>query len=93
MPFNKKKIYYVKEYIEEILAKRFIRKSKSPAGALVYFVLKKNGELRMVVDYRHLNDITIRDFYPLPLINDMLEHLAKVKVFSKFDLRSTYNLV
>ena len=47
----------------------------------------------MVVDYRHLNDITIRDSYPLPLINDMLEHLAKGKVFSKLDLRSAYNLV
>jgi len=47
----------------------------------------------MVVDYRHLNDISIRDSYPLPLINEMLEHLAKGKVFSKLDLRSAYNLV
>jgi len=47
----------------------------------------------MCVDYRKLNDITIRDSYPLPLINDMLEHLSKGKVFSKLDLRSAYNLV
>ena len=83
----------LKEYIEENLSKGFIRKSKSPAGAPVFFVFKKNGELRMVVDYRKLNEITIRDSYPLPLINDMLEHLGKGKVFSKLDLRSAYNLV
>eukprot|EP00833_Pecoramyces_ruminatium_P014139 jgi/Orpsp1_1/1188171/evm.model.d7180000062949.1 len=72
----------LKEYIEENLAKGFIRKSKSPAGAPVFFVFKKNGELRMVVDYRKLNEITIRDSYPLPLlINDMLEHLGKAKYF------------
>jgi len=47
----------------------------------------------MVVDYRKLNEITIQDLYSLPLINDMLNHLGKGKVFSKFDLRSAYNLV
>lgn len=92
-PLTEKESATLKEYIEENLAKGFIRKSKSPAGAPVFFVLKKNGELRMVVDYRHLNDITIRDSYPLPLINDMLEHLSKGRVFSKLDLRSAYNLV
>ncbi len=92
-PLTEKESTALKEYIDEMLEKGFIRKSKSPAGAPVFFVLKKNGDLRMVVDYRHLNDITIRDSYPLPLINDMLEHLAKGKVFSKLDLRSAYNLV
>jgi len=90
-PLTEKESTTFKEYIDEKLAKGFIRKTKSPAP--VFFVLKKNGELRLVVDYRHLNDITIRDFYLLPLINDMLEHLAKGKVFSKLDLRSAYNLV
>jgi len=52
-----------------------------------------NGKLRMGVDYRRLNAITIRDSYPLPLIQDMLEHLGKGKIFSKLDLRSAYNLV
>ena len=92
-PLTEKESKTLKEYIVENLAKGFIRKSKSPGGAPVFFVLKKNGELRMVVDYRHLNDITIRDSYPLPLINDMLEHLVNGKVFSKLDLRSAYNLV
>jgi len=85
-PLTEKESTTLKEYIDEMLAKGFIRKSKSPAGTPVFFVLKKNGELRMVVDYRHLNDITIRDSYPLLLINDMLEQLAKGKVFSKLDL-------
>jgi len=92
-PLTEKESKTLKEYIEENLAKGFIRKSKSPGGAPVFFVLKKNGELRMVVDYRHLNEITIRDSYPLPLINDMLEHLVNGKIFSKLDLRSAYNLV
>ena len=83
----------LKEYIQENLKKGFIRKSKSPAGAPVLFVPKKNGKLRMCVDYRRLNAITIRDSYPLPLIQDMLEHLGKGKIFSKLDLRSAYNLV
>ena len=83
----------LKEYIQENLKKGFIRKSKSPAGAPVLFVPKKNGKLRMCVDYRRLNAITIRDSCPLPLIQDMLEHLEKGKIFSKLDLRSAYNLV
>ncbi len=83
----------LEEYINDNLRKGFIRKSKSPAGAPVLFVPKKNGKLRMCVDYRQLNLITIRDSYPLPLIQDMLEHLGKGKIFSKLDLRSAYNLV
>ena len=92
-PLTEKESTALKDYIDVNLAKGFIRKSKSPAGAPVLFVPKKNGELRMCVDYRRLNDITIRDSYPLPLINDMLEHLSKGKIFSKLDLRSAYNLV
>jgi len=92
-PLTEKESVALKKYIDENLTKGFIRKSKSPAGAPIFFVKKKNGELRLVIDYRRLNDITIRDSYPLPLINDMLEHLSKGKVFSKLDLRSAYNLV
>ena len=81
-----KEIKALEKYIKENLKKGFIRKSKSPADASIFFVLKKNGELRLVVDYRPLNEITIRDSYPLPLIQDMLEHLGKAKIFSKLDL-------
>ncbi len=92
-PLTEKESDALKDYIDENLSKGFIRKSKSPAAAPVLFVPKKNGDLRMCVDYRRLNEITIRDSYPLPLINDMLEHLSKGKVFSKLDLRSAYNLI
>jgi len=92
-PLTEKESDALKKYIDEMLAKGFIRKSKSPAGAPIFFVLKKNGELRLVVDYRRLNEITYRDSFPLPLINYMLEQLRKGKIFSKIDLRSAFNLV
>jgi len=92
-PLTDKESIVLKEYIDENLKKGFIRPSKSPAGAPVLFVPKKSGELRLCQDYRRLNEITVRDSYPLPLINDMLEHLGKSNIFSKLDLRSAYNLV
>ena len=92
-PLTAEESVALEENIKENLAKGFIRKSKSPAGAPVLFVKKKNGNLRMVVDYRRLNEITIRDSYPLPLINDMLENLGKGNIFSKLDLKSAYNLI
>jgi len=82
----------LEKYIEENLRKGFIRKSKSLAGVPILFV-KKNGELRLCIDYRHLNDITIKDLYPLTLIQDILEHLGVGKIFTSLDLRSAYNLV
>jgi len=92
-PLTDKESKVLKEYLDENLRKGFIRKSKSPAGAPVLFAPKKNGELRLCQDYRELNKITIRDSYPLPLIQDMFEHLGKARYFSKLDLRSAYNLV
>jgi len=93
-PLTEKETLALKKYIEEARAKGFIRNSKSPFGASVFFVPKKDpNDIRLVVDYRPLNESTISDSYPLPLINDMLENLNKGKVFSKLDLRSAYNLV
>ena len=92
-PLTEKETIALKKYIDEMLAKGFIRKSKSPAGAPIFFVLKKNGELRLVVDYRRLNEITFRDSFPIPLINYMLECLRKGKIFSKIDLRQAFNLI
>lgn len=83
----------LKTYIDENLAKGFIRPSSSPAGASLFFVKKKNGDLRPVVDYRALNSITVKNRYPLPLIQEMLHHFSKAKIFSKIDLRGAYNLV
>ena len=83
----------LKEYIEENLAKGFIRPSSSPAGAPIFFVKKKDGSLRPCIDYRELNKITIKNRYPLPLILELLERVRHAKIFSKLDLRGAYNLV
>jgi len=83
----------LKEYIQENLRKKFIRKSKSPAGAPVIFVLKRDGTLRLCVDYRRLNAITIRNSYPIPRINDLMESFKGAMIFTRLDLRSAYNLI
>ena len=73
-------------YINDALAKGWIRESKSPAGAPILFVPKKSGELRLYVDYRGLNAITLKNRYPLPLINELLDRLNGSMIFSKIDL-------
>ncbi|KAK9109466.1 hypothetical protein Sjap_017526 [Stephania japonica] len=77
--------------IEELLKKGFIRSSMSPWGAPVLFVKKKDGTLRMCIDYRQLNRVTIRNKYPLPRIDDLFDQLKGAKWFSKIDLRSGYH--
>ena len=66
---TKTKLVALKEFIQENLYKGYIRPLQSLAGYLVLFILKKNGKLRMCIDYRQLNSITRRDRYPLPLIS------------------------
>ena len=83
----------LKEYIKENLKKHFIRKSRSPAGAPILFVKKKDGTLRLCIDYRRLNAITLRNSYPIPRINDLIESFKGSKIFTRLDLRSAYNLV
>jgi len=76
----------LREFLAENLSKGFIRQSKSPCGAPVLFVKKKDGSLRLCVDYRGLNRLTRKDLYPLPLIPDLLDHLRTAKRFTKLDL-------
>jgi len=90
---SEKELAEVRSYIKERLAKGHIRPSKSPAGYPILFVLKKNGKLRMCVDYRKLNDITIKDRYPLPNISELQDRLAHAKIFTALDLRDGYHLV
>ena len=92
-PLTEEEREELKKYLKENLKKGFIRKSSSPAGAPILFVKKKDGSLRLCVDYRKLNEVTVRNSYPLPLISDLLDRVKNARIFTKLDLRSAYNLV
>ncbi|KAL5570693.1 hypothetical protein UlMin_020290 [Ulmus minor] len=81
----------LKKQLQELLDKGFIRPSYSPWGAPVLFVKKKDGTMRMCIDYRELNKVTIKNKYPLPRIDDLFDQLQGAAVFSKIDLRSGYH--
>ena len=80
----------LENYIKDALANGWIRESQSPAGAPIFFILRKSGELCLCVDYRGLNDITIKNRYPLPLTRELLDRLGSSVVFSKLDRRNAY---
>ncbi|KAL0150452.1 hypothetical protein M9458_054269 [Cirrhinus mrigala] len=92
-PLSQAESVAMNNYIQEELAKGFIRPSTSPASAGFFFVKKKDGGLRPCIDYRGLNEVTIKYRYPLPLIPAALEQLRTAKIFTKLDLRSAYNLI
>ncbi|GJU31762.1 putative reverse transcriptase domain-containing protein, partial [Tanacetum coccineum] len=81
----------LKDQLQELLERGFIRPSVSPWGAPVLFVKKKDGSMRLCIDYRELNRITVRNRYPLPRIDDLFDQLQGAKFFSKIDLRSGYH--
>jgi hypothetical protein len=83
----------LKDYIQDNLKKGFIRPSQSPAGCPILFVPKKNGKWRLCVDYRSLNDITIKNCYPLPLISELRDLLVGAQWFTALDLKGAYNLI
>jgi hypothetical protein len=89
MPVNE--LVELKKQIAELQAKGFIRPSSSPWGAPVLFVEKKDGTQRMCVDYLSLNEITIKNKYPLPQIEDLFDQMKGASVFSNIDLRSGYH--
>ena len=78
----------LKKQLQELTKSGFIRPSSSLWGVLVLFVKKKDGSLRMCIDYRMLNNVTIKNKYPLPRIDDLFDQLRGACVFSKIDLRS-----
>uniref|UniRef100_A0A2N9EJD6 Reverse transcriptase domain-containing protein n=1 Tax=Fagus sylvatica TaxID=28930 RepID=A0A2N9EJD6_FAGSY len=81
----------LKGQLKELLDKGFIRPSSSPWGAPILFVKKKDGSMRLCIDYRELNRVTIKNKYPLPRIDDLFDQLQGAQVFSKIDLRSGYH--
>ncbi|SOV08925.1 uncharacterized protein UDID_17787 [Ustilago sp. UG-2017a] len=88
-----KEMTELRRYLDENLKKGFIRPSKSPARSPVLFVPKKDGGLRLCVDYRGLNEITVKNRAPLPLIEEQLFLLRKARIYTKLDLRAAYNLI
>ena len=80
-------------YYGEYLATSLIRPSSSPAGAGFFFVGKKDGSLRPCIDYRGLNEITVKNRYPIPLISSTFSTLQKAQFFTKLDLHNAYHLV
>ena len=85
-----KELKELKIQLQELLDKGFIRSSVSPWGAPILFVKKKDGTLRMCIDYRQINNVTMKNKYPLPKIEDLFYQLKGAGVFSKVDLRSGY---
>ena len=83
----------LRDYLDKNLQKGFIVPSELPAASPILFVKKKDKSLRLCVDYRKLNNITVKNRYPLPLIGDLLDQLRAAVVFSKIDLRGAYNLL
>ena len=81
------------KFISEQLRKEYIRPSKLPQTASVFFVEKKNGKKRIVQDYRYLNKQAIKNSYPLPSIMDVVENIGTKRVFTKIDLWWDYNNV
>ncbi|KAL4366721.1 hypothetical protein GQ457_05G025250 [Hibiscus cannabinus] len=80
----------LKKQLEELQDKVFIRPNTSPWGASVLFLKKKDGSMRLCIDYHQLNRVTIKNKYPLPRIEDLFDQLRDASVFSKIDLRSGY---
>src|SRR3954471_13318832 len=83
----------MRKELDKLLTNGSIEPSTSPFGAPVIFVKKKNGELRMCIDYRALNKITKKNRFPIPLIDDLIDRLQGASIFTKIDLRSGYNQV
>jgi hypothetical protein len=83
----------LRKYIDEAMQNGWIRPSTSPAGAPILFVPKKGGELRLCVDYRGLNKVTIKNRYPLPLISEMLDRLQGAGWYTKLDMKNAYHRI
>lgn len=90
-PLSKNEQEELDKFLDENLKKGYIRPSKSPMASPFFFVKKKDGGLRPVQDYRRLNEITVKNSYPIPLITDLLDRLKGSHYFTKLDVRWGYN--
>ena len=83
----------LKKQLEDLLDKKFVRTSVSPCGAPMLLVKKKDGSMRLCIDYRQLKKVTIKNSYPLSRIDDLMDQLVGARMFSKIDLRSGYHQI
>ena len=90
---SQKELEELKSQLDEFLAKGYIRQSKLPYGGPILFVDKKDGKLRLCVDYRAFNKVIVKNSYPLPQISDLFDRLAGAKYFSIIDLHSGYHQI
>jgi len=81
----------VQNFVNNQFRKEYIRPSKSPQMSSVFFIGKKDRSKRMVMDYQSLNDQTVKNNYPLPLITDLIDNMGSKKVFTKMDLQWGFN--
>ena len=89
----KKKLDIFREYIKKNFIKKFIRESTLSVGYPILFILKKNNEFRLYIDYRKLNNIIIKNKYLLFNIVELQDRFNKIIIFTKLNLRETYNLI
>ena len=92
-PLSRNEKEEVQKFVDEHLKKEYIRPSKLPQTSLVFFVGKKDGRKRMIMDYRRLNKQMVKNNYPLPLITDLVDSMGNKRVFTKIDLWWGYNNV
>ena len=92
-PLSQRELGILNEYVEQNLATGRIRASLSPTGTPILFVPKQNRSLRLYVDYRGLNKITVKNRYLLPLLSEILDRLSGVKVCTKLDMRDAYHRI
>jgi len=83
----------LKGYIKASLANEFNQRSSSPAAAPILFAKKKDGGLRLCVDYRALNLVTVKNRDPSPLLSEMLDLVREARIFTKLDLHGAYDLI
>jgi hypothetical protein len=88
---DENRLHALREYLEMNLEWGWIWESTSPAGVPIHFVQKKDGSLRLCVDYQGLNAIMVKDHTPLPLIGEALDRLANAKIYTKLDIKDTYH--
>jgi hypothetical protein len=87
---SKRELRILRDYLAEKKTIGWIRHSKSPAGIPILFVSKSDGSLRLCVDYRALNKITVKNRHPLPLISETIDRMQKAKIYTKLNLRNAY---